>query len=196
MHNTPFGDIVDTEDDLQPLVFSMFRDATRAVNLMAAAMATADFDAERLEARAADGWTTLTELADTLVRDHGLPFRTAHRIVARLVPAEQRRLPGQDHAEHGEGEGAPRPLAERLAEVSAEVLGSPLNYSEAALAEILSPTHFVRVRKTPGGPAPEETAQAVSLSLAELEADRSWWTNTTRGLSESERRLSERAAAL
>ena len=29
VHNTPFGDIVDTEDDLQPLVASMFRDATR-----------------------------------------------------------------------------------------------------------------------------------------------------------------------
>jgi len=37
-HNTPFGDIVDTEDDLQPLVFAMFRDATRAVKLVAAAM--------------------------------------------------------------------------------------------------------------------------------------------------------------
>ena len=38
VHNTPFGDIVDTEDDLQPLVASMFRDATRAVTLVAAAM--------------------------------------------------------------------------------------------------------------------------------------------------------------
>ena len=27
VHNTPFGDIVDTEDDLQPLVAAMFRDA-------------------------------------------------------------------------------------------------------------------------------------------------------------------------
>jgi argininosuccinate lyase len=27
VHNTPFGDIVDTEDDLQPLVFSTFGDA-------------------------------------------------------------------------------------------------------------------------------------------------------------------------
>ena len=96
----------------------------------------------------------------------------------------------------GMGDGAARPLAERLAEASAEVLGSPLKYSETALAEILSPAHFVGVRKTPGGPAPEETAQAVSLSLAELEADRSWWTNTTRALSDSERRLSERVAAL
>ncbi len=36
VHNTPFGDIVDTEDDLQPLVFSMFRDAVRTVTLVAA----------------------------------------------------------------------------------------------------------------------------------------------------------------
>src|SRR4029450_7857853 len=36
VHNTPFGDIVDTEDDLQPLVLSMFRDATRMVTLVAA----------------------------------------------------------------------------------------------------------------------------------------------------------------
>src|SRR5262249_35623765 len=48
LHNTPFGDIVDTEDDLQPLVFSMFRDATRAVKLVAAAAPTAEFDAARL----------------------------------------------------------------------------------------------------------------------------------------------------
>ena len=80
VHNTPFGDIVDTEDDLQPLVFAMFRDAMRAVNLVAAAIATAEFDAAKLEARAGDGWTTLTELADTLVREHQLPFRTAHAI--------------------------------------------------------------------------------------------------------------------
>src|SRR6266550_4297653 len=88
-HNTPFGDIVDTEDDLQPLVFSMFRDATRAVKLVAAAVKTAEFDAARLEARAADGWTTLTEFADTLVRDHGVPFRTAHHIASRLIAAKQ-----------------------------------------------------------------------------------------------------------
>src|SRR5438874_2309380 len=90
VHNTPFGDIVDTEDDLQPLVFAMFRDATRAVKLVAAAMTTAEFDATRLEARAADGWTTLTELADTLVRDHNLPFRAAHTIACRLLNARQR----------------------------------------------------------------------------------------------------------
>ena len=49
VHNTPFGDIVDTEDDLQPLVFSTFGDASRGVRLVAAAMRTAEFDAPRPE---------------------------------------------------------------------------------------------------------------------------------------------------
>ena len=44
-------------------------------------------------ARAGEGGTTLTELADTLVRDHGLPFRTAHAIAARLLKARSRAIP-------------------------------------------------------------------------------------------------------
>ncbi|OLC79926.1 MAG: hypothetical protein AUH72_13025 [Acidobacteria bacterium 13_1_40CM_4_65_8] len=182
VHNTPFGDIVDTEDDLQPLVFAMFHDATRAVKLVGAAMTTAQFDAARLEARAGDGWTTLTELADTLVRDHGLPFKSAHGIASRLIAARAR--------------DGKRPLSELLADASRDVLGSPLEYSEAQLTEILSPRHFVNVRKTPGGPAPEETARAAKASRQQLEADESWWTNATNALADAERKLADRSASL
>ena len=54
VHNTPFGDIVDTEDDLQPLVASMFRDATRMVTLVAAAMRAPNSMSTRLASRAAE----------------------------------------------------------------------------------------------------------------------------------------------
>jgi len=182
VHNTPFGDIVDTEDDLQPLVFAMFRDATRAVKLVAAAMSTAEFDPARLEAKAAEGWATLTELADTLVRDHQLPFRAAHTVAARLMAAKERE--------------PARPLSAVLADVSRELLGSPLTYSDSALAEILSPRHFVVVRRTPGGPAPEETARAARASRAQLEADRSWWKNATDAHTAAEQRLAARSARL
>src|SRR5688572_10861143 len=84
-HNTPFGDIVDTEDDLQPLVAQMFKDAIRAVTLVAVAMADAEFDVEKLAERAGQHWITVTELADTLARDHGLPFKATHAIAARFV---------------------------------------------------------------------------------------------------------------
>jgi len=182
VHNTPFGDIVDTEDDLQPLVFSMFRDAIRAVKLVAAAMGSAQFDAACLEARAGDGWTTLTELADTLVRDHALPFRTAHAIASRLIAARATE--------------PTRPLAEALAAASADVLGSPLDYSEAALQEILSPRHFVAIRRTLGGPAPEETGRAAAASRQLLESDEKWLEQATGALADAERRLAERSAAL
>jgi argininosuccinate lyase len=182
VHNTPFGDIVDTEDDLQPLVFAMFRDATRAVKLVAAAMTTAEFDAARLEARAGDGWTTLTELADTLVRDDGLPFKTAHAIAQRLIAGRQR--------------DPTRSLVDLLADASTELLGKPLKYSDAQLTHILSPRHFVEVRRTPGGPAPAETARAASVSRQQLEADEQWWSNVTEALAQAERTLADRSAAL
>jgi argininosuccinate lyase len=182
VHNTPFGDIVDTEDDLQPLVFAMFRDATRTVKLVASAAATAQFDPARLEARAAEGWTTLTELADTLVRDEGMPFRTAHAIASQLMAARQRQ--------------PERPLADLLAEVSADLVGAPLAYTDARLARILSPRYFVEIRRTHGGPAPQETARAEQASVAQLELDRAWLTTTTTALERAERLLAERAAAL
>jgi len=182
VHNTPFGDIVDTEDDLQPLVFAMFRDAIRTVRLVAAAMRTAEFDAPRLEARAGDGWTTLTELADTLVRDHGLPFHAAHAIAGRLVAAR--------------AEQASRSLAELLAEVSDDLTGTPIRYSEHDLAAILSPRHFVNVRRTWGGPAPEETARAAHAAQESLQRDETWQHAAAEKLRAAEKRLAERSAAL
>jgi len=182
VHNTPFGDVVDTEDDLQPLVFSTFRDAMRAVKVIAAAIRTAEFDAARLEARAADGWTTLTELADTLARDHDVPFKTAHAICARLIAAREA--------------DAATPLAQLLAVISADVLPSPLVYSDAALAEILSPRHFVLIRRTYGGPAPEETLRASKASRAMLDADRAWVAASSEQLTHAQERLANRAASL
>ena len=48
-------------------------------------LSSATFDTERMKEEAGKGFSTATELADTLVRDYGLPFRTAHNIVGRSV---------------------------------------------------------------------------------------------------------------
>ena len=91
---------------------------------------------------------------------------------------------------------ATRPLADILREASTTVLGAPLAYDEAALERILSPRHFVDVRRTFGGPAPEETARAADASLQKLGTDQAWWTATTEALKDAERRLAERAGGL
>ena len=182
VHNTPFGDINDTEDDLQPLVASMFRDANRMVTLVGAAMSQADFDVEKLALRAGVGGTTLTELADTLVRDHGLSFRSAHAIAASLLKAQTTDPAGA--------------LSSALAQASTAVLGRALQYSEADLQRILSPSHFVAVRTTYGGPAPAECARAIAESQRKLSADRESWRARRDDLQKAEAQLKARAGAL
>ena len=182
VHNTPFGDIVDTEDDLQPLVASTFRDAVRAVTLVGASMRGVEFDRARLEARAAEGGTTLTELADHLVRTHTIPFTMAHAIAGRLLAAHRERPDA--------------PLGAILATVSGDLLGLPLQYSDAQIAHILSARHFVDVRRTSGGPSPEQTALAVEASRGLLTTDRRWLTARRDALAAGEAALRQRSAAL
>ncbi len=182
VHNTPFGDIVDTEDDLQPLVCATFRDASRAVRLVAAALSAATFDPERLGASARAGWTTLTELADTLTREHGLPFRISHRIAARFGDI-RRTTP----------EVSP---SVALAAASREIIGRPLDYTDAALERILSARHFVDVRQTEGGCSPDEVGRSISHSCARLDEDRRWWDGVHAALVAAESRLAERSRTL
>ncbi len=182
VHNTPFGDIVDTEDDLQPLVFLAFADATRAVRLVAAAMSGADFDRRLMAERATRHWITITELAETLTRERGLPFRQTHAIAARLIAASEA--------------NPARPLSAVLADVSAEVTGTPIVYDDEALAYVLSPEHFVAVRRTRGGPNPEETAAAIADSRDRLDADLSWLSGRRGALEQATTRRREEAARL
>jgi argininosuccinate lyase len=179
VHNTPFGDIVDTEDDLQPLVFNMYADAARAVQLVAAAMATATFNRERLAARAREGWITVTELADTLTRDHDVPFKTSHRIATRFV------------AECSRGDG--RSQVDVLRAISAEVLGREIRLAADQLSTVLSPEHFVAVRTAIGGPAVAETTRAVAQSREQLAVDNRWREEADSALRRAEAGL--RAAA-
>jgi argininosuccinate lyase len=152
-HNTPFGDINDSEDDLQPLLATMFQDARRAARLFASALGSATFNREELQARAARRFLTVTELADTLVRKAGLSFRQAHHLVARTVSAC-----GEDDRRET--------ILEALEAAAIAEHGKPLAVEEADLRAALDPAHFVKVRKIEGGPAPEP------MNAALEEADR------------------------
>jgi argininosuccinate lyase len=182
VHNTPFGDIVDTEDDLQPQACGVFGDASRVTRLLAAALAGAEFDVERMATRASGGWITLTELADTLVREDHLPFRTAHAVAARVMTARDAQ-PAVT-------------LAETLANVSREILGKALRYDEVTLQDLLSPRRFVAVRSTPGGPAPAQVASALEASLGRLDADRRWLAEERGRLAKAARRLQQESRVL
>jgi argininosuccinate lyase len=177
VHNTPFGDIVDTEDDLQPLVAAAFGDATRGVSLVAAAMAGAEFHADRMALRAATTWVTITELADTLARDHGVPFAAAHRLAGDVI-----RRSGGDIARAGAA------FADAV-----QAAGYDIAWSPAHLARILSPAHFVAVRETVGGPGPGAMAAALAAASAALIRDRAGHAACEQGIRAA---AAARAAAL
>jgi argininosuccinate lyase len=152
-HNTPFGDINDSEDDLQPLVFTMFADAGRALRLLAGLLRTAEVDREHLARRAGGDFLTVTELADMLVRRTGMSFREAHGMVARAV---------QSCADTLE-------LPEALLTQNPNF---PLTREEIERA--LDPTNFVRIRQVPGGPAPKVVAEALEHARAEQRELERW----------------------
>lgn len=83
-----------------------------------------------------------------------------------------------------------------IAQIFAAVLGRPLSYTDEAVVEILSPQNFVNVRRTPGGPSPDETARAWKASRTRLDADRAWLTDASGLLSVAEQRLAARSAQL
>jgi argininosuccinate lyase len=154
-HNTPFGDINDSEDDLQPLVVAMFDAASRAVRLLAAILRTAEFQREKMARRAHHDFLTVTELADTLVRSEGLSFREAHGLVSEAVQSSE--------------SDQPAAIAGALRRIR-----PGLGLTDEAVALALDPVHFVRIRGVTGGPAPERTAEAIAQARTGQTGFESW----------------------
>ncbi len=111
-------------------------DAVReATEVAAGAVATADWPEEVLADAAGEGFSTATGVAD-LLASNGLPFRTAHEVVAIA-------------AERGADYDAIAAAAEEVLDESLETYVDP-----DAVAAALDPTESVASRDSQGGPAP------------------------------------------
>jgi argininosuccinate lyase len=167
-HNTPFGDINDGEDNLQPLVFAMFSDACRGIKLLEGIVRTTEVNCATMAERAGRDFLTVTELADTLVRREGLSFREAHRMVSEAVRA----CGAQDDGDT---------IATML-----KTQNPGLRLTADEIRQALDPANFVRVRAVIGGPAPERTADAIqSFLTAQKNIER--WLSSKRELLDSAR---------
>jgi len=152
------------------------------VRLVTAAFRGATFDVARMAARAASHGTTTTELADTLVRDRGLDFKTARAIAGRYAVLQA-------------GASAPGP-SECLAHASNEVIGAPIRLDDVEIERVLDARHFVSVRTTWGGPAPSETAAALDRARVSLARDVAWRDERNRALGAAASALLDRCASL
>jgi argininosuccinate lyase len=176
-HNTPFGDINDSEDDLQPLVFTMFSDALRSLRLLAGAVRTVTVDKQTLAKRAGRDFLTVTELADTLVRSEKMSFREAHHLVAQTVQACG---PNDDV----------KTIAATLL-----TLKPTLKLTREELEKALDPENFVRIRSIAGGPAPETTREAIGRAQRQQREFESWIEQKSAMLDKSRAELHQTASS-
>jgi len=143
--------------DLQEATPNLWRgiSLTRgAVRIMAGCISSAKFKTDRLEAASGAGFSTATELADSLVRITKIPFRTAHQIVGALaVRSESPTIRDLDEA------------AERIAAFRPSERG----FGEEELKTALDPKKNVALRSRIGGPAPSETRRMAADRLKKIE---------------------------
>ncbi|MEO1313036.1 MAG: lyase family protein, partial [Pseudomonadota bacterium] len=142
MHNTPFTDMNDSEGEVQAAGYAAFDSGARMLKLLTSFLPACKINAERVRRTNDAACVTVTELADTLVRDEGLSFRQAHEVAAetaRAVIAAEQPL-GAGHAAFA---------AAFQAQTHRETTLSATNFKRT-----VSPAHFVAVRDRPGGPAP------------------------------------------
>jgi argininosuccinate lyase len=160
LHNTPFTDINDGEDDLQPSVYSTFDDAVRSLRLLTGVMEEAEFNTDRMAVKAESDFLTVTELADTLVRSTSMDFRTAHEIVSRAV----KELQGEYHLEK---------MAYAVERILAASTPS-FHVDATVIRRSLTASNFVAIRTIAGGPAAEALDPEILRAQQRCRLDRAW----------------------
>lgn len=181
-HNIPFGDTQDIEDEIIPLLFGSLETASEILRLYGAVVVTLGVNVDHLRRRAIAGFTTVTELADTLVREAGLPFRQAHSLVSALVR----------HAQAQETDLS----ADSLRQVALDTLGQQVELSDEAFNRALDPRAFVDARDLPGGAAPSATAAVLDAQERVIGEDRAWLESTRAALASADQSLSNEVEAL
>lgn len=156
MHNTPFTDMNDSEGEVQQAGYAAFNSADRVLRLMTAFLPACSVNSANVKRNAEAACVTITELADTLVRDEGLTFRQAHEIAAHTSRACIR-----EQANLGEG---------YVAFVSAfkTATGHAPTLTEEAFREAVSMEGFVSRRDRFGGPAPAALSAAFDTYRTDL----------------------------
>lgn len=164
LHNTPFADMNDAEDDLQPAVYRSFEDGLRSFTLLTGVLETAELNTARMATAAEGSFLTVTELADTLVRTCNVSFHAAHRLVSTAVRELTAAGTGYDLEVMAS-------MVERLVQVE---LPSALPISRAQILSSLRPSQFIEVRTIAGGPALQALEPEIRRARGQLAHDSLW----------------------
>jgi len=129
-------------------------------NVMAGVAETMRPLSENMRERLRDGFSTMTDLADALVRLHGVSFRLAHDVIVEVtLGAIQSGVKAEDIT------------VEMIEEASEKVLGRALRVPERELRSAVDPVINVRRRSVVGGPAPGSVKEMIENQRGALRGE-------------------------
>lgn len=156
-----------------------------AARMLTGVVETLSIDEDLMRDRAGAHFTQASELADTLVREKGLSFRTAHRIIGTVV--------------RGALAAGKKPVeidVRMIDEAAIAVTGNPINLAADVLRRALDPVEIVQARKVVGGTAPAAVEASLSNRAARLALDKEWLAARQAAVGASRQRLEEAVGAL
>ena len=138
-------------------------DVINGLRMMPGFFETLRVDVERNEELAGEFWSGAADLAMAVMLEKGLPWRTAHQIVATLVRVaiEEGKAPGDVTSE----------LLDEAA-VAYPDYGMPLGLGDEAIRRAMDPREMVNRRTLIGGPAPVRVREQISESRGLLRLNR------------------------
>ncbi len=117
--------------------------ARRITELMTGVISTVDVNRERLVDQLHQGFSQSTDLAEYVMLEAGIDYRTAYRVVGITVREVSRKG----------GRGVDITGAD-IDAAATELLGAPIGMRDVDLTEVLDPRHIVQTRKAQGGASP------------------------------------------
>ncbi|MGE4240643.1 lyase family protein [Ramlibacter sp.] len=162
----------------------LMRDATNVMTVLR-------IDPKRALEELESDWTTSMELAETLQREHGIPFRVGHHFASEIVQHGRRHNLLPKTFPYGE---AQRIYAEARAKYNVGAATLPMD--EAAFRRTLSPEAMVKTRVGIGGPQPAEVRRMLAEAQAALARDRQWVQERRMKQAEADARLNAAFAQL
>jgi argininosuccinate lyase len=161
-----------------PVSWRTFDRARAALRFMRGVLGTLTVKTELMRKRAGANFTQATQLADEIVKQKDLAFRTAHRIVGKLV---------RTCLERGI---APADVTPALVDEAAVAVGcKPLKLSPATVTNALDVDRILKSRIMLGSPGTKEVRRMLRERTRLLTADRAWLKAKTEGLASARRTL-------
>ena len=146
---TPHGDVFEMLNISEPTL-AAFETAEKCTTELISEIRNMKVHEERMLELIRESYLSSTELANQMVRDYKMGYRTAHNIVHEFVLESQSlKIP------------ATKAQAKLLDEVAQKKLGRKLGMKDSRLRELLDPVYFVKATNSRGGVAPEEIGRMI-----------------------------------